>query len=169
VAKVISQKVSKAKLSYVLYPFDRATTSKEGLHSPLKEVKKNSARERPMEREKVAEVLIDFIEKKNLGDEIPITLPQAKIFFEKASQRKKSVEIIPFILISSTEKGGLLDHLKRFLGRIGIIITVRIELPKEILPRFLGWKIRFMQSIKKFLYGMLVRMNMTRSYCITFF
>jgi hypothetical protein len=55
-----------------------------------------------MEREKVAEVLIDligirqnleqhfpslaFIEKKNLGDEIPITLPQAKILFEKASQ-----------------------------------------------------------------------------------
>lgn len=35
-----------------------------------------------------------------------------------------------FILISSTEKGGPLDHLKRFLGRIGIIITVRIELPK---------------------------------------
>ena len=61
-AKVIPQKVSEAKVSYVLYPFDRATTSKEGLHSPLKEVKKNSARERPMEREKVAEVLLDFME-----------------------------------------------------------------------------------------------------------
>ena len=47
-----------------------------------------------MEREKVAEVLIDFIEKKNLGDEILITLPQAKIGFGRASQRK--VEIIYF-------------------------------------------------------------------------
>lgn len=60
-AKVIPQKVSEAKVSYVLYPFDRATTSKEGLHSPLKEVKKEkSARE--MEREKVAEVLLDLME-----------------------------------------------------------------------------------------------------------
>lgn len=32
-------------------------------------------------------------------------------------------------------KRGPLDHLKRFLGRIGIIITVRIELPKEIILR----------------------------------
>ena len=39
-AKVIPPKVSEAKVSYVLYPFDRATTSKEGLHSPLKKVKK---------------------------------------------------------------------------------------------------------------------------------
>ena len=90
-AKVIPQKVSEAKVSYVLYPFDRAKTSKEGLHSPLKEEKKNSARERPMEREKVAEVLIDFIEKKNLGDEILITLPQAKIGFGRASQRKEAL------------------------------------------------------------------------------
>ena len=60
-AKVIPQKVSEAKVSYVLYPFDRATTSKEGLHSPFKEVKKEkSARE--MEREKVAEVLLDLME-----------------------------------------------------------------------------------------------------------
>jgi len=51
---------------------------------------------------------------------------------------KRSVEIIPFILISSTEKGGPLDHLKRFLGRIRIIITVRIELPNEILLSFMG-------------------------------
>ena len=33
------------------------------------------------------------------------------------------------------EKGGPLDHLNRFVGRIGIIITVKIELPKDI---FLG-------------------------------
>ena len=33
------------------------------------------------------------------------------------------------------EKGAPLDHLKRFVGRIGIIITVKIELPKDI---FLG-------------------------------
>ena len=33
------------------------------------------------------------------------------------------------------EKGGPLDHLKRFVGRIGIIITVKIELPKDF---FLG-------------------------------
>ena len=39
-AKVIPQKVSEAKVSYVLYPFDRAKTSKEGHHSPLKKVKK---------------------------------------------------------------------------------------------------------------------------------
>lgn len=61
-AKVIPQKVSEAKVSYVLYPFDRATTSKEGLHSPLKEVKYKSARETPMEREKVVEVLLDLME-----------------------------------------------------------------------------------------------------------
>ena len=65
-AKVIPQKVSEAKVSYVLYPFDRATTSKEGLHSPFKKVKvkgkKKSARERPMEREKVAEVLLDLMQ-----------------------------------------------------------------------------------------------------------
>lgn len=57
-AKVIPQKVSEAKVSYVLYPFDRATTSKEGLHCPKKS--KKSARE--MEREKVAEVLLDLME-----------------------------------------------------------------------------------------------------------
>ena len=34
-AKVIPQKVSEAKVSYVLYPFDRAKTSKEGHHYPL--------------------------------------------------------------------------------------------------------------------------------------
>lgn len=56
-AKVIPQKVSEAKVSYVfLYPFDRATTDKEGLHSPFQSV---SDRE---EREKVAEVLLDLME-----------------------------------------------------------------------------------------------------------
>lgn len=45
----------------LLYPFDRATTSKEGLHSPLKEVKKKRAIGK-MEREKVAEVLLDLME-----------------------------------------------------------------------------------------------------------
>ncbi len=59
-AKVIPQKVSEAKVSYVLYPFDRATTSKEGLHSPLKAVKKRAIGK--MEREKVAEVLLDLME-----------------------------------------------------------------------------------------------------------
>lgn len=43
-AKVIPQKVSEAKVSYVLYPFDRATTSKEGLHSPVDFSKKERAR-----------------------------------------------------------------------------------------------------------------------------
>lgn len=64
-AKVIPQKVSEeahVAVSYVLYPFDRATTYKEGFHSPLKEVKKKSAKETPMEREKVAEVLLDLME-----------------------------------------------------------------------------------------------------------
>lgn len=60
-AKVIPQKVSEAKVSYVLYPFDRATTSKEGLHSPLKEVKIR-ARKTTMGRDKVAEVLLDLME-----------------------------------------------------------------------------------------------------------
>lgn len=45
-AKVIPQKVSEAKVSYVLYPFDRATTFKEGLHSPLKKVKKKKKKKR---------------------------------------------------------------------------------------------------------------------------
>ena len=40
-AKVIPRKVREVKVLYVLYPFDRATTSKEGLYSPLKEVKKS--------------------------------------------------------------------------------------------------------------------------------
>jgi hypothetical protein len=57
VAKVIPRKVREVKVLYVLYPFDRATTSKEGLHSPLKEVKK-----REMQRDKVAEVLLDLME-----------------------------------------------------------------------------------------------------------
>lgn len=63
-ARVIPQKVSEAKVSYGVI-FDRATTSKEGLNSPLFErskKKKKSARERPMKREKVAEVLLDFME-----------------------------------------------------------------------------------------------------------
>ena len=55
--------------------------------------------------------------------------------FEEQAREKKRWDNIPFILISSTEKGGPLDHLKRFLGRIGIIITMRIELPKEIFLR----------------------------------
>jgi len=59
VAKVIPRKVREVKVLYVLYPFDRATTSKEGLHSPLKEVKKKV---REMERDKVAEVLLDLME-----------------------------------------------------------------------------------------------------------
>jgi hypothetical protein len=65
----------------------------------------------------------------------------------KSKTEKRSIEIIPFILISSTEKGGPLDHLKRFLGRISIIMTARIELPNEIIliPRLGFWKIRFMQ------------------------
>ena len=54
-AKVIPRKVREVKVLYVLYPFDRATTSKEGLHSP--EVKK-----REMQRDKVAEVLLDLME-----------------------------------------------------------------------------------------------------------
>lgn len=58
-AKVIPQKVREVKVLYVLYPFDRAKTSKEGLHSPLKEVKKEV---REMERDKVAEVLLDLME-----------------------------------------------------------------------------------------------------------
>lgn len=57
-AKVIPRKVREVKVLYVLYPFDRATTSKEGLHSPFKEVKKV----REMERDKVAEVLLDLME-----------------------------------------------------------------------------------------------------------
>lgn len=48
----------------MLYPFNRATSSKAFI--PLgkklkKKEKKKSARERPMEREKVAEVLLDFL------------------------------------------------------------------------------------------------------------
>ena len=58
-----------------------------------------------MEREKVAEVLIDFIEKKNLGDEILITLPQAKIGFGRASQRP-----ILYELASQTEAVPSPDH-----------------------------------------------------------
>lgn len=62
-ARVIPQKVSEAKVSYGVI-FDRATTYKEGLHSPLFErsKKKKSARVSPMKREKVAEVLLDFME-----------------------------------------------------------------------------------------------------------
>ena len=81
-AKVIPRKVREVKVLYVLYPFDRATTSKEGLHSPLKEVKKNL--ENP-----------DYI-----------TAGQNEIL--KSKPEKSIVEIIPFILISSTEKGALL-------------------------------------------------------------
>ncbi|KAK1419584.1 hypothetical protein QVD17_28787 [Tagetes erecta] len=55
--KIISFQWAKPT-SNVLYPFDRATTSKEGLHSPLNEVKKV----REMERDKVAEVLLDLME-----------------------------------------------------------------------------------------------------------
>lgn len=45
-AKVIPQKVSEeTKVSYVLYPFDRARTSKDGFHSLFKEVKKKRAKE----------------------------------------------------------------------------------------------------------------------------
>lgn len=51
--KVILREV---KVLYVL--FDRATTSKEGLHSPLKKEKKV----REMERDQVAEVLLDLME-----------------------------------------------------------------------------------------------------------
>lgn len=58
-AKVIPQKVREVKVLYVLYPFDRATTSKEGLHSPLKEVKKKLGKWREI---KVAEVLLDLME-----------------------------------------------------------------------------------------------------------
>ena len=59
-AKLIPSKVSKAKVSYVLYPFDRATTSKD--HSLLKDLKKKNARDTiPMESEKVAEVLLDLM------------------------------------------------------------------------------------------------------------
>ena len=45
-AKVIPRKAREVKVLYVLYPFDRATTSKGGLHSPLKEVKKRGNGER---------------------------------------------------------------------------------------------------------------------------
>jgi hypothetical protein len=38
---------------------------------------------------------------------------------------------------------------KEILGRIGMVFTVKIELSKEIFLHFLGWKIRFMQSIEE--------------------
>lgn len=88
----------------LLYPFDRATTSKEGLHSPLKEVKKKKSDRENGEREGCRSASRShgirqnlelnfpaFIEKKNCGDEILITLPQAKIGFRRASQRKEAL------------------------------------------------------------------------------
>jgi len=57
VAKVIPQKVSEAKVSYVLYPFDRATTS-----FPSFSASKKVQGKKKMDREKVAEVLLDLME-----------------------------------------------------------------------------------------------------------
>lgn len=80
----------------MLYPFDRATTSKA-----LKEVKKKrkgrescrSASRSHGIRQNLEQhfPFLAFIEKKNLGDEILITLPQAKIGFGRASQRKEAL------------------------------------------------------------------------------
>lgn len=90
-AKVIPPKVSEAKVSYVLYPFDRATTSKAFSAS-----KKTGEREKNGQREGCRSASrshgrrqnleqhfpsLAFIEKNNLGDEIPITLLRAKIGF----------------------------------------------------------------------------------------
>jgi len=60
-----------------------------------------------------------------------------KFYLKEQAREKKRLDNTSF-LSSSTEKGSPLDHLKRFLGRIGIIITVRIELPKEIILLWAG-------------------------------
>lgn len=90
-AKVIPQKVSEAKVSYVLYPFDRATTSKAFPFEKSKKKKSAGEREgcRSASRSHGIRQNLEqhfpslaFIEKKeNLGDEILITLPRAKMEF----------------------------------------------------------------------------------------
>ena len=65
-ARVIPQKVSEAHgaVSYgvILFSIERQLLRKAFIPLCLIEVKKKSARERPMKREKVAEVLLDLME-----------------------------------------------------------------------------------------------------------
>ncbi|KAG5621679.1 hypothetical protein H5410_006897 [Solanum commersonii] len=57
---------------------------------------------------------------------------------EDSSSPIRGVQEIVGSIILRKRKKRPLDHLKRFLGRIGIIITVRIELPKEIILLWAG-------------------------------